>query len=134
MFYSSFVFDGSIQYKRLICIYNLVCTLRVGAFNSETDVVIFVGVDEAEVLFIFCRRSHNCFLDAWIEIQDIQVIKEFTIEAAKHNQAVAHQNAGVTTSRLWNRMSNLELVPLLLFDVEALDVIDVYIVSATKNV
>lgn len=63
----------------------------------------------------------------------MQIIVEFTIKATKHDKRITHENARESTTWLGNRMTNFDFLPTHRLDVEAMDVIDILIITTAQD-
>ena len=66
-------------------------------------------------------------------IHYMEIVEKLSIESAKHYETVAHKNARVSPSWLWNGMANIYLGPSLFNGVKTVDIVDIIVVSATKD-
>ena len=61
----------------------------------------------------------------------MHVVEELTIKAAKHDNSVGYKDGGVAASGLRHGMPYLEPAPSFVVQIEAVEVIDVVIITTT---
>ena len=67
-------------------------------------------------------------------MQDVHVIIELSIEASKHDERTADEDRRVSSSWLGKLVLEINLTPLLLVQVETVQISNVLFVSSAKNV
>lgn len=63
----------------------------------------------------------------------MQVIVKLAIEATKHDKCLAHKYAREPPPWLWNRVTDLDLLPARRPNVEAVNIIYVLVIPAAKD-
>ena len=70
--------------------------------EAKHDVVVFLGVDEAQKLYV------SLWLwESFGHVHHVEIVVELTIEATEHDETLTHEDAGVTPPWLWQGVANL---------------------------
>ena len=68
------------------------------------------------------------------EVQNVQIIEKLAVKATEHYQRAADEDGGVSASRLWHWMADVDLLPFLALNIKAMQIVDVIMIAAAQDV